>query len=59
MRHGDYTRGENSVPYDGDPSESKTSRSLPLELDFALETIEKRCRRDAPAFRESTGLADF
>jgi hypothetical protein len=47
------------VPYDGDPSESKASRSLPLELDFALGAIEKWRRRDAPAFRESTGLADF
>ena len=40
-------------------SESKTFRSLPFELCFALGTIEKLRRRGGPAFRESTGLADF
>ena len=51
--------GGRNVQYDGDSIESKTPCPLPFEFDFALGTIEKLRRRGAPAFRESTGFADF
>lgn len=58
---GDYPRSEGGdLPNEGDSSESKTSRSLPFELDgLALGTMEKVRARGAPVFPESSGLAGF
>jgi hypothetical protein len=56
----DYTRyGKRGSPKDPDSSGSKTSRSLPLELDLAAAAMENVRVRGTPVLQESTGLAGF
>jgi len=59
VEKGTVSSSARELSKDPDSSGSKTSRSLPLELDLAVAAMENVRVRGTPVLQESTGLAGF